>query len=190
MNPKSTGNSTGKLTALRVELLEVTPPVWREFVVPHDISLARLHALLQRVMGWTNSHLHEFEIAGMRYAPPDPEEDFDNPPEDSSKVRLAQLDLAPGDAFTYLYDFGDGWEHEITIVPLARADFPYVPCCMDGAGACPPEDCGGPPGYADMIEILADSGNPEYADMREWVGADFDPARFDIEAVNAALRRS
>lgn len=97
-----------------------------------------------------------------------------------------------GDAMAYTYDFGDGWEH-VLVVEAATVAEPTAryPRCVAGAGACPPEDCGGIPGYENLRGILADPSDPEHEDMLEWLGigsaAEFDPARFDLDAVNLRL---
>src|SRR5262249_38134478 len=90
----------------------------------------------------------------------------------------------------YEYDFGDGWRHEVRLEKALEPE-PKVkyPRCIDGARACPPEDCVGPWGYADLLEALADPRHPEHRDMREWVGGRFDPEKFSADKVNRELRR-
>ena len=130
--------------------------------VPAAVTLPEVHDVLQVAIGWTDSHLHEFETAtGLRYGRPDP--DFDD---DSGQVRdetTATLrDLPP--RFTYRYDFGDGWEHDVEVT--GRGD--PAPGCVDGEGACPPEDCGGPHGYAELLEALADPAHPDHDHLSGW----------------------
>jgi hypothetical protein len=144
-----------------------------------------LHLVLQDVMGWTNSHLHEFEIHGTRFAPPDVDGEFDDDSEDSSSVRLSELALKPGDTFQYLYDFGDGWEHIVAIQEVGVQG--SSPRCLNGARACPPEDCGGPGGCSDLLDRLNDPSHPEHRDMVDWIGDEFDPAKSDVNEVNALL---
>ncbi len=172
---------------LRIELKSVEPKVWRLVAVPGPITLTRLHHIIQATMGWTDSHLHEFDIGGRRCGEPDPEWDFDNSIISEKRVRLLKA-LEGRKTFDYLYDFGDGWEHKITIkkswpntVPM-----PYA-ICLGGENACPPEDVGGPYGYAEYVEAIGDEDHPEHEDMIEWGYEDFDPAMFNLEITNRIL---
>ncbi|GEA15841.1 plasmid pRiA4b ORF-3 family protein [Moorella sp. E308F] len=172
----------------KVTLRDVHPPVWRRFQVTRDISLYRLHLVLQAVMGWWNYHLYQFIIRGTYYCDPDPE--FDAEYVNARRVKLWQVLTRPRMKFLYEYDFGDGWEHELVlekILPPAEGT-PY-PICLEGARACPPEDCGGSWGYARMLEILSNPDHEEYEETVEWLGGEFDPEAFDIEEVNRRLRR-
>lgn len=174
---------------LRITLMDVEPPVWRRLLVPQDVNLPRLHAILQVTMGWTNSHLHQFKIGDVRFGEPDP--DFDPLPQpiDYRGIRLNQIAPQQGSTCVYEYDFGDGWEHLIEIedeLPVASVRVP-LPHCVDGERACPPEDCGGAAGYVRMLAILADREHEEHEDWRRWAGPDFDPAAFDGSKVNRLL---
>jgi hypothetical protein len=172
---------------LRVTLDVVTPAVWRDFVLPSGASLASLHRALQAVMGWEGYHLHEFNIEGRRYGVDDGES-WDEPPLDERQHRLREL-LDAGATFQYTYDFGDGWDHTIE-VRAVRPAFPaeVVPRCTDGARACPPEDVGGFPGYAEMLASLGDPSHDERERYLEWLGGPFDPDRLDLDRVNDRLR--
>jgi len=171
---------------LHVSIREVQPEVWRRVQVRSDVTLSRLHGTLQTVMGWTDSHLHQFRYAGRIYGRLDPE-----CPSilDERGARLVDLLGAPGDRLVYEYDFGDGWEHEVVLEQVLQAEqrgeYPYVSA---GARACPPEDCGGPSGYEHLLNVLADTRHPERHDLVEWVGGHFDPAAFDAEVINRTLR--
>ncbi len=171
-----------------ITLLDVTPRVWRRLLVPAAMRLDRLHDTIQVAMGWTNSHLHAFRADGAEYGPVLPDLDY----RDERKATLQRLVAKPGDRLVYSYDFGDDWEHEVVVERVLAAE-PGVryPRCAAGARRCPPEDCGGSWGYAQLREILADPAHDEHADMLEWLeldaGSEFDPAAFDAEAVNAAL---
>ena len=147
--------------------------------------MARLHDVIQRAMGWQDYHLHEFEIGDVRYGIDDGE-DWE-PPKDERRARLHQV--APlGISFAYQYDFGDCWDHEIEVEALLPQDAGRLyPVCIDGEGACPPEDCGGPSGFAEMVEVLADPDHEEHESMRMWAGEGYDPERFDLAAVNETL---
>lgn len=176
---------------ITVTLLDVAnPPVWRRLVVSAGITLNRLHAIIQAAMGWEDYHLHVFEAGGQRYGVADPELEFS----DERQCGLADLVVGEGAKIEYTYDFGDSWDHELLVERvLAAGDGDRYPRCLDGEGACPPEDCGGPGGYERLQEILADPRDPEHERMLSWLGiddpAEFDPARFDLAATDDALRR-
>ena len=177
---------------LRVTLLNVEPPVWREVQVPVDLTFAQLHTILQAAMGWEDDHLHEFEVGEVHIGPPAPQDFFagDKPLQDERKTRLGDI-LEGRRKFRYWYDFGDDWWHEIAIRRGALGEY-GEPRLLAGEGACPPEDCGGPYGYADLRQALADPKHPEHRELREWAG-DFDPQRFDFDRaakrVAKAVRR-
>ncbi len=173
---------------LKVTLREVRPAIWRRVRVAGSLTLRDLHHVLQVALGWTDSHLHEFEIRGRRYGMPDSEEDYGESPLDEVEYRLGEL-VRVGDRFEYVYDFGDNWRHEVVAekrVPLER-DAPKADC-LAGKRACPPEDCGSTYGYAHLLEVLADPKHEEHAELREWVGPDFAPESFDAAWVSRQLR--
>jgi hypothetical protein len=176
------------LVQLRVELQHVKPAIWRRLLVPAPITLARLHQVLQIAMGWTDSHLHEFEIGGTRYGIPDPDWPDSPPVTPENRVTLAQA-LAPAvKHFTYVYDFGDDWEHKVRVEAILDNELAApAPICTEGANRCPPEDVGGVSGYLDFLQAINDPAHEEHADMLAWGGRDFDPTAFDIDAVNARL---
>lgn len=180
---------TADIFQLKITLRAIAPPIWRRVQVPADIALPRLHRVFQVVMGWTDSHLHEFTIAGRRYGQPDPEfEDHDVLPE--RNVRLGDVVLRPNTRFSYLYDFGDSWEHEVRVEKILPPESGvHYPRCVDGARACPPEDCGGFPGYEEFLAAIRDPKHPEHAEMLEWAGGRFDPEALDLDTVNRRLRR-
>ena len=154
--------------------------------VPVDIPLAQLHLVLQAALGWENSHLHGFVIGRVRIGMPDPM-GFENVV-DERKVRLHEIARARS-RFSYEYDFGDGWEHDILVEKalVAEPGMTY-PRCIAGLRACLPEDCGGPWGYADLLAALADPDHENHEDKKEWLGGDFDPESFDLAATDARLR--
>ena len=164
------------------------PPIWRRLLVAQDLRLSRLHDVIQVAMGWTDTHLHAFSTAHGDYGVPDPELDFG----DERKARLDQFLQATGDRIRYAYDFGDYWEHDLVLEKVLAPDPAIrVPACMAGRGACPPEDCGGVYGFAELRETLADPDNDEHDAMLEWLGigsaAEFDPAAFDVAETNELL---
>src|SRR5438132_322032 len=173
---------------LKVSLQEVRPPIWRRIRVAGDLTLRELHHVLQIALGWTDSHLHEFEIGGKRYGMPDPLEDIGEPPLDEQKYRLNEL-LQKGSRTEYLYDFGDGWRHDIVVEDEepAKRGAPKAEC-LGGARACPPEDSGGAHRYQELLEAVADPTNKRHRELLEWVGPHFAPEEFDLVAVNRALR--
>ena len=142
------------------------------------MTLAELHEVIQAAFGWWNCHLHEFEIGRARYGTPDPDWDFGPPTNDERTTRLDAV-AGEGDSFRYTYDFGDDWRHKVTVDKIGAVEpGTTVPDCIGGRRACPPEDCGGPWGYQDLLESL--DGRPRASDARlDYVGADFDPAAFD-----------
>jgi hypothetical protein len=170
---------------VRITLADVTdPPVWRRVLIPAGYTLDRVHAVIQAAMGWQNSHLHEFTIDDREYGVSDP--DGENQASDETQFRLGDV-VKAGDRIGYTYDFGDGWEHEVAIEATAEAETDGVyPACTGGEGACPPEDSGGAPGFADLKSLLAGPPSPEREEIREWSG-DYDPARFDLATANAAV---
>jgi hypothetical protein len=171
---------------LYVELDLVRPEIWRTLVVPAHLTLHDLHLVLQASMGWANSHGYEFQIEDRSYGEPDSD---GSPDSDSRKTALRDLRLDRGSEFLYRYDFGDDWEHSLKVEEVIRDDDADPgPRCADGKRACPPEDCGGPEGYKDILKAIRDPRHPEHSDVREWLGADFDPEGFDRAAVNQALK--
>lgn len=160
---------------LQAVLCEVVPSVRRVLDVPVSATLVELHELLQAGFGWTDSHLHQFETGDAVYGPILPDLEVD-PPDQRDETTATLADL--GAAFTYRYDFGDDWNHHITV--LGRGD--QVPGCVGGNGSCPPEDCGGPGGYAELLDAPADTGHPDHGQMSAWVGdrlRPFDQAHTD-----------
>ena len=184
--PTKKSTSTSPIYQLKVTLKNSRPPIWRRIQVSGDVTLAKLHRILQEVMGWTDSHLHHFFINDVRYAVPHP----DDWEETLNEARYKLRDLAEERAkFTYEYDFGDSWEHDILVEKIAPPEpGVHYPVCLKGKGACPPEDCGGIYGYLQLLEALQNPDHPEHDDMLEWIGGEFDPEAFDLDGVNQALR--
>ena len=172
---------------LKLTLAGAKPPIWRRLYVPNQITLKRLHELIQVVAGWEDKHLHEFVIAEKRYGELAPREVV--PVHNEALFRLHSLPLLEGTSFTYVYDFGDHWQIDVKVEGVVPGDpggtYPLV---LDGARAFPPEDSGGVPGYEILLEALSDPSDPEHEEYRRWVGEDFDPERFDPKAANERLR--
>ncbi len=182
------------LITLRIELVGTTPLVWRRITLDGRSSFANLHHVIQAAMGWHDAHLHQFRINNRYIGVPDPESDAPEwHTEDERKVFLNRV-LTDDAVFTYLYDFGDGWEHRLLVEEYDDSDdlrFGDSDAWVDaGERACPPEDCGGVGGFQDFLEKLEDEPySDESKELREWAGLDYDPAGFDRQAANAAIKR-
>ena len=169
---------------LKITLRYTTPPVWRRLVVPGSLTLAELHTVVQTAMGWTDVHLHLFEADGVVYGDVDDMDDEAVGEEDDTTLTAISR---KGSTFRYEYDFGDGWQHDVLVEQVQTVSDTVTPACLDGRRACPPEECGGPSGYQHLVAVLADPSDPEHAQMLHWLGADFDPEEFDIDATNELL---
>ena len=170
---------------LHVALSGTEPAVWRRLAVPDDLTFLQLHRVLQAAMGWQDYHLFDFEVGGKRFGTPSDE--FHDDSLDAAGVHLRDAGLVPGARFVYRYDFGDDWEHTITVEAIAGADGRPRLACLDGARACPPEDCGGVWGYAELLEALAQPDDPRHEEFTECIGGAFDPERFDVRRANEAV---
>jgi len=172
------------LYQLKVTLRGIRPPIWRKFLVRSDVTLGKLHDILQTVMGWTDSHLHQFIANNIIYGTPDPDSDMVEMINEK-RVLLSRVLQKPKDRMVYEYDFGDGWEHEIVLEEVSsappRGKYPIV---LAGRRACPPEDVGGPWGYAEFLEAIKNPKHPEHEEYLEWSGGSFDPERFDPNEIN------
>ena len=173
---------------LKIQLLDIEPAIWRRFVVPASITLDRLHDVIQIVMGWTDSHLHEFTIGNKRYT------EYPESKEDGlvcGRYRLGDLIKQKGRTFRYLYDFGDSWEHELVLEESRyfSPDMRTALTCLEGERACPPEDVGGVPGYFEFCNALKDPSHEEHESYIEWSGGDYDSERFDPELVKWDLMK-
>ena len=196
MSPTATSSDTSAASAsvneiatVRIELKDTDPLIWRQVEVPTSITLKVLHDIIQITIGWFDYHLWEFTIAGRRYGLPMDEDWGTEPRKDAAKVRLREV-LKPGrTVIDYLYDFGDGWEHRITVTDVRQGDPDLAyPRYLGGQGAGPPEDCGGVPGFYDLLEARADPDHPEHAQAVEWLD-DYDPDDIEILPIKYALGR-
>jgi hypothetical protein len=177
---------------LKVALKDSDPLIWRRTLVPSDLTLEKLHKVLQTAMGWTNSHLHQFIKEDMYYSIRMADDmDWDDAMNvDYRKPQLKVSDLLKeeGDAMVYEYDFGDGWEHDVVLERVLEEQMEKAyPVCVAGRMHCPPEDCGGIGGYAQLLSIIRDPKHPEREDYLEWLGGEFDPESFDRDTVNVRL---
>ena len=175
-----------RIYQFKITLKGITPTVWRRIQVPETYSFWDLHVAIQDVMGWLDYHLHLFQVH--RTHVPVPIEigipdgyAIEGDPEIHAgwEAPVSDLFYTVGDTANYEYDFGDGWHHEILLEGIfLREKGQIFPKCIDGARACPPEDCGGVHGYYRMLEVLADPGDEEYESMLEWLGGGYDPQEF------------
>ena len=172
---------------LRIMLEEVHPPVWRRLLVPGGARLDKLHRMLQAAMGWEDRHLHGFRageaLSGAQ---------FDECPDEELDEKSVTVASSVGEQrrFAYEYDFGDSWRHEVVVEAAGRMPIGLkFAVCVDGQNACPPEDCGGTLGYAELLDVLADPEHEDHEHFLSWVGGAFDPTEFDLGSVNARLQR-
>lgn len=180
--------TTHRVFQLRVSLEDTDPEVWRRILVPGAARLATLHLVLQGAMGWTDSHLHRFEVEGATYGM-DTEDWDDDDATDETEVTVSEV-LHGRRCALYEYDFGDSWRHEVVVEKEwpVRLGLKHA-VCLGGENACPPEDVGGAPGYAGFLAAVADPAHREHDVLLEWAGGAFDPNAFDLATANAVLQR-
>lgn len=209
-----------KIYQVRISLKDLRPPIWRRVLVRSDITLGRLHELIQIVMGWTDSHLHQFMLSTKKHKPTPAEmarqlqkggwddtlydrmagrrlfvqkttpwgDPTEMDGEDENAVTLAQVCPKVKSKLSYEYDFGDGWRHVIEVQKIVEPEpGAEYPVCQAGKRACPPEDCGGPWGYGDLLVAIADPDHERHEELLDWLGDEFDPDFFGLEKVNAIL---
>ena len=181
---QSTSGVNPKVVSLKVTLRDTKPPVWRRLLVPGATTLGDLHRAIQAAMGWDDCHLHTFDIEDRQYGDRRAVDDV----VDENRVTLNGLTKSGVTRFAYTYDFGDNWQHAVVIEKSPPAvEALSRPVCTAGKRRCPPEDCGGPWGYRELLDILADPAHPEHAGRREWLGEDFDPEDFNPAIADATL---
>ena len=172
---------------IKVSLRYMKPPIWRRLHVPSTTSLAELHDIIQAAMGWYDCHLHQFEVNGVHYA------DTEHMLEDTTdEARRTLAQMQAGDRIAYWYDFGDDWWHDIVVESVDRADPALTyPRCVTGRRAGPPEDSGGPWGFAELMRALSDDRHPEHEMYSRWMEQigeiGYDPAHCDLDEINKAL---
>jgi Plasmid pRiA4b ORF-3-like protein len=183
--------ATPQVYQFKLVLVGVEPPIWRRIQVPETYSFWDLHVALQDSMGWLDCHLHVFGVAGSAAGeveqigiPDDDPFEGDKPTLPGWEIPITRHFVRPGTTVPYEYDFGDGWEHELTLEAIVpRQGGQKYPLCVDGARACPPEDCGGVYGYENLLTVIQDPTHEEHESMLEWLGGRFDPDRFDPKRV-------
>lgn len=190
MGTHETAKPLRSIYQLKVTLKGIRPPIWRRLLMASTTSLENTHQTLQIVMGWTNSHLHEFVTEGNRYGVPN--EEFPSGVRNEAKYRLDHVLKKEKDKLIYIYDFGDSWEHEVLLEKILPFETNIeLPVCLKGSRACPPEDIGGVGGYMMFLEAISDPVHPDHDSMLEWIGSDtagaFDPEHFCLAEVNQLL---
>jgi hypothetical protein len=181
---------SGKIALqVKISLRHTEPIVWRRVLVPGAMPLDKFHSVIQAVVGWEDRHPHVFEILGERYGPQNFEWEEEERDLDEEGVRLHVL-LDQDDRFTYEYDFGDGWVHDLEVERVETVDTPLLQAvCLDGSMACPPEDTGGTSGFAAFVEIMADPTHRNHSEKVTWFGGLFNPEDFSLSKANARLQR-
>jgi hypothetical protein len=174
---------------LKVTLRGIKPPIWRRIQVRGDVTLFKLHKILQVSMEWEDYHLHQFIVDETSYAIPSPEDPWPMKTKNEKRAKLFKIAPAEKDKFIYEYDFGDSWRHEILVEKINPEQELYYPVCMAGKRSSPPEDCGGIGGYYEFVEAISDPKHPDYEEMLDWVGRDYDPESFDKDKVNRLLSK-
>jgi len=175
---------------IKVTLRDTRPPIWRRLRVPAGLTLDALHDVLQVAMGWDDSHMHEFRIGQRRFGKPDPNDRLMglDPVGNERATHLYKVLGKVGAKATYTYDFGDGWEHVIVVEKVLPPDpAGHYPICVGGKLQGPPDDCGGVPGYYNLLEALRDPDHEEHEDLLDWVGGEFNPDAFSVDEVNQKL---
>ncbi|WP_287995837.1 plasmid pRiA4b ORF-3 family protein [Acidiphilium sp.] len=157
-------DALGDIIQVKIRLLGISPMIWRRVMVPTTMTLHELHGVLQVAMGWESIHLYAFDIYAVQYG------SFELMM-GSPRVPLAQFSFRKNDKFSYTYDMGDGWVHEIRIESVCAADpKKSYPLCTGGSGACPPEECGGPRGYLERRDEAEGYGAwQDFGVMAEWL---------------------
>ena len=190
--------ATPRRFGLHIELVDSTPPIWRSLSLPGEVTLDRVHGILQAAFGWTNSHLHSFSPTERRYDPSPIVTQYDVDEGDTGiledTVRLDQFVDSVGDTFWYTYDFGDDWEHRVVVESLSDLDpGDDAPRCIAGERLGPPEDSGGIHSYEHALDVFRTPGHADAADLAEyfeWLGLDAEPAPFDLAAADRSVREA
>ena len=180
-----------RIWQLKVTLTDTRPPIWRRIQVPGSITLYKLHQLIQIIMPWQSYHLYEFQVGEQLYGDPDPVEDdfYERHVKSARRIKLSQVLPEPDAKLTYVYDFGDNWEHSVVVEKILSPEpGVHYPICLKGVRAAPPEDVGGVWGYEDFLAAVRDPSHEEHEHMLEWAGGEWDPNRFDLDRVNWSLQ--
>ncbi len=176
-------NKQTRILQFKITLKHIKPPIWRRFLTAGNINFVELHDIIQWVMGWGYDHLYSFDFPNTGQLSIGDPEGFDLNGED---IQIDRAFRKEKDSCIYTYDFGDNWEHTLVLEKILEVDpdkkYPYV---LAGKRNCPPEDCGGWPGYYNLLDVLSNPKDPEYEDMIDWIGEDYDPEYFNIDELNS-----
>jgi hypothetical protein len=170
---------------IKITLIDSKPPIWRRVLVPSDYTLEKLHHVIQISMGWTDSHLHSFEIHGQSYQKKYEEFFEEDDFIETSEFKVKQLKKK--DKILYIYDFGDSWDHKIEVEDILKESEFKPPFCVKAVGNCPVEDSGGLWGYYEKLKILSNPKDPEYEELKEWMG-DYNQ-EISLKDINASLKK-
>lgn len=184
--------SAPKVLTIKITLNDSTREIWRRFQVLDTMTLGKLHDVIQIVMGWHDSHLHEFEQGKKRYSKPDPEDYYDPMvPQaiNEDETGVDEVLKRKRQKLKYIYDMGDNWGHTLILEDISNpVPEQFYPNCLEGENACPPEDCGGAWGYHNLLEALADPEHDDHEMFIEWIDPAFDASKFDLNEVNEVLK--
>ena len=175
---------------MKVTLFGTDPAIWRRLLIPADLTLEQLHHVLQLAMGWEDCHIHEFRVGQQRFGIPDPTDEVFGGPRTASErtARLFSVLGRVGAKAVYIYDFGDSWEHQIVVEKrLAPEPGRAYPACLAGERHGPPEDCGGIPGFYNLLEAIRDPENKQHEELLNWLGDSYDPEAFSVDNLNRRL---
>jgi hypothetical protein len=186
-----TASSNDAIAVLRIELDYIEPLIWRRIAVRTSMNLKALHKVIQAAMGWLDYHLWEFTADERRYGTPIPDDpDWNKRISNAASTKLSALLTTGVTEFGYMYDFGDDWEHRIIVEAIKPAETgESYPCFLGGERRCPPEDCGGPPGYFEFIESIASKRGKKAKEALEWYGGPYDPDDIDEQQIKITLGR-
>jgi hypothetical protein len=183
---------TMEVYQIQIALAKYKPKIWRRILIQPELLLPDFHLTIQIVMGWENSHLNQF-VKNNTFYTERLEDDWDwgaMKNVDYKDLKISDLLKKGKDKIDYEYDFGDSWHHDIILEKILPGDEKLkYPICIDGKLACPPEDCGGIWGYANLLEILKHPDHEEYEEYFEWFGGEFDPNKFDKDEINKTLKK-
>ena len=180
-----------KVFQLKVTIRDIRPPVWRRIRVSGRITFYRLHKIIQDLFAWEDYHLHEFILSGVHYGDPadyaEMEPDYEH--RDETRHTLGRILKKEKETFEYIYDYGDYWRHGIVVEKIEYADSTEsLPVCLAGRRSGPPEDCGGPWGYAEFLEAIRDPEHERHEEFTNWIGGSFDPEALTLAEVNRAIK--
>jgi len=181
-------NKPTEILQINITLMRTNPKIWRRILVTQNLNLERLHDAIQISMGWTFSHLFEFTVGDRKYGEPDPYAPAGSQAFHARNLKLSAIVDRNIKNFSYIYDFGDHWEHEILIEKQIVADSSQrYPVFVHGEGRCPPEDVGGIDGFEEFLSAIKDPSHEDYQHYQDWVGENYDPNTIDLEGINQGM---